>query len=81
MNSSLWQGKQNINYRKPISKNDSFDVVIIGAGFSGLWSAFHLNQFQPNLKIAILEKEYVDLEQAAEMVDGHLLNIQLQVID
>ena len=59
MNSSLWQGKQNINYRKPISKNDSFDVVIIGAGFSGLWSAFHLKQFQPNLKIAILEKEYV----------------------
>ena len=59
MNSSLWQGKQNINYRKPISKNDSFDVVIIGAGFSGLWSAFHLKQFQPNLKIAIFEKEYV----------------------
>jgi len=59
VNSSLWQGKQNINYRKPISKNDSFDVVIIGAGFSGLWSAFHLKQFQPNLKIAVLEKEYV----------------------
>ena len=59
MNSSLWQGKQNINYRKPISKNDSFDVAIIGAGFSGLWSAFHLKQFQPNLKIAIFEKEYV----------------------
>jgi glycine/D-amino acid oxidase-like deaminating enzyme len=59
VNSSLWQGKQNINYRKPISKNDSFDVVVIGAGFSGLWSAFHLKQFQPNLKIAILEKEYV----------------------
>ena len=59
MNSSLWQGKQNITYRKSISKNDSFDVAIIGAGFSGLWSAFHLKQFQPNLKIAILEKEYV----------------------
>jgi glycine/D-amino acid oxidase-like deaminating enzyme len=59
VNSSLWQGKQNIDYRKPISKNDSFDVVIIGAGFSGLWSAFHLKQFQPNLKIAVLEKEYV----------------------
>lgn len=59
MNTSLWQGKQNITYRKSISKNDSFDVAIIGAGFSGLWSAFHLKQFQPNLKIAIFEKEYV----------------------
>jgi len=59
VNTSLWQGKQNITYRKSISKNDSFDVAIIGAGFSGLWSAFHLKQFQPNLKIAIFEKEYV----------------------
>ena len=59
MNSSLWHGKQKITYRKSISKNDSFDVAIIGAGFSGLWSAFHLKQFQPNLKIAIFEKEYV----------------------
>jgi glycine/D-amino acid oxidase-like deaminating enzyme len=59
VNSSLWQGKQNINYRKSISKNDSFDVAIIGAGFSGLWSAFHLKQFQPNLNIAVFEKEYV----------------------
>jgi len=59
VNSSLWQGKQYINYRKSISNNDSFDVVIIGAGFSGLWSAFHLKQFQPHLNIAVFEKEYV----------------------
>lgn len=59
MNSSLWQGNQNVIYRKSINKNESFDVAIIGAGFSGLWSAFHLKQFQPNLKIAVFEKEYV----------------------
>ena len=59
MNSSLWQGNQNISYRKSINKNESFDVAIIGAGFSGLWSAFNLKQFQPNLKIAVFEKEYV----------------------
>jgi len=35
VNSSLWHGKQKITYRKSISKNDSFDVAIIGAGFSG----------------------------------------------
>lgn len=59
VNSSLWQGNQNVIYRKSINKNESFDVAIIGAGFSGLWSAFHLKQFQPNLKIAVFEKEYV----------------------
>ena len=27
MNSSLWQGNQNISYRKSINKNESFDVI------------------------------------------------------
>jgi glycine/D-amino acid oxidase-like deaminating enzyme len=59
MNTSLWQGKSEITYRSAIAKNDSFDISIIGAGFSGLWSAYHLKQLQPALKIAIFEKEYV----------------------
>jgi glycine/D-amino acid oxidase-like deaminating enzyme len=59
MNSSLWQKGQSINYRQPLSGSKSFDVAIIGAGFSGLWSAYHLKQLQPELKIAIFEKEYV----------------------
>jgi glycine/D-amino acid oxidase-like deaminating enzyme len=59
VNTSLWQGNQKITYRKSISSNDSFDVAIIGAGFSGLWSAYHLKQIQPELKIAIFEAEYV----------------------
>jgi glycine/D-amino acid oxidase-like deaminating enzyme len=59
VNTSLWQGNQKITYRKSISSNDSFDVAIIGAGFSGLWSAYHLKQLQPELKIAIFEAEYV----------------------
>ena len=32
-----------------------FDVAIIGGGFSGLWSAFHLKKLDPSLKIAIFE--------------------------
>ena len=59
MNTSLWQGNQKITYRKSIGANDFFDVAIIGAGFSGLWSAYHLKQIQPALKIAIFEAEYV----------------------
>lgn len=59
MNTSLWQGKSEITYRSAIAKNNSFDISIIGAGFSGLWSAYHLKQLQPALKIAIFEKEYV----------------------
>jgi glycine/D-amino acid oxidase-like deaminating enzyme len=33
------------------------DVAILGAGFSGLWTAWHLLQREPGLRVAILEKE------------------------
>ena len=35
--------------------NSSYDVAIIGGGFSGLWSAFHLLEINPDLSIAIFE--------------------------
>lgn len=31
------------------------DVCIVGGGFTGLWTAFHLSRMQPSLKIVILE--------------------------
>jgi gamma-glutamylputrescine oxidase len=33
------------------------DVLIVGAGFAGLWSAYELKSRQPNLKITVLDKE------------------------
>ncbi len=33
------------------------DVAIIGAGFTGLWTAYYLQRADPSLSIAILEKE------------------------
>ncbi len=32
------------------------DVIIIGSGFSGLWSAFYLKKKHPNLKITVLDR-------------------------
>ena len=37
----------------------SWDVVIVGGGFSGLWTAHHLKEQNPSLNIAILEKSQV----------------------
>ncbi|MFZ0324792.1 MAG: FAD-dependent oxidoreductase [Actinomycetes bacterium] len=32
-----------------------FDIVIVGAGFTGLWSAYYLSRRRPDLRIAVLE--------------------------
>ena len=34
----------------------NFDVVIIGAGITGISTAYWLNQEDPSLKVAIIEK-------------------------
>ncbi len=34
------------------------DVCIVGGGFTGLWTAYYLARAQPELRIAVLEKEF-----------------------
>src|SRR5690349_3817729 len=41
----------------PLSKDIKADVVIVGGGFSGLWTAYHLHERNPNLGIVILEQD------------------------
>jgi glycine/D-amino acid oxidase-like deaminating enzyme len=43
--------------RPTLSGSIDVDVAILGAGYSGLWTAYYLLQRQPSLKIAIVEKE------------------------
>lgn len=33
------------------------DVAILGAGFTGLWTAYYLQRLDPSLRIAVVEKE------------------------
>lgn len=33
------------------------DVAILGAGFTGLWTAYHLLEREPSLKVVVVEKE------------------------
>jgi glycine/D-amino acid oxidase-like deaminating enzyme len=43
--------------RAPLSGDLEVDVAIIGAGFTGLWTAYYLQQADPSLRIALLEAE------------------------
>lgn len=41
------------------STAEPVDVAIVGAGFSGLWTAYHLLELDPTLRIVVLEKHHV----------------------
>ncbi len=45
--------------RRPALPGDTTaDVAIIGAGYTGLWTAYYLMQARPDLKVLVLEKEF-----------------------
>lgn len=45
-------------YRAPLPGDIEADVCIVGAGYTGLWTAYYLKEAQPSLSIAVLEKEF-----------------------
>lgn len=54
---SLWSSNSTKHKFEPISPCRSYDVVIIGAGYSGLWSAHHLLSLNPSLSISIVDAQ------------------------
>jgi hypothetical protein len=41
----------------PLAKDANADVVIVGGGFTGLWTAYFLTELDPHLGIAVLEQD------------------------
>jgi glycine/D-amino acid oxidase-like deaminating enzyme len=58
-NLSLWWEaiSRPLTIRPPLDANLQVDVCIVGAGFTGLWTAHALAQSDPTLRIAVVEKE------------------------
>lgn len=55
-----WDGlSAGFGTRPALTDDLSVDVVIVGGGYTGLWTAFELAAADPNLSIAVLEKSYV----------------------
>ncbi|GAA0443227.1 FAD-dependent oxidoreductase [Acrocarpospora corrugata] len=42
----------------PLGGNIRADVAIVGAGYTGLWTAYYLKKADPALRIVVLEKEF-----------------------
>ncbi|HUW77213.1 MAG TPA: FAD-dependent oxidoreductase [Candidatus Nanopelagicaceae bacterium] len=56
---SLWHDTSGEEFtpRRQLDGDIEVDVAIVGAGFTGLWSAYHLLKFDPSLTIAIIESQ------------------------
>ena len=46
-----------LDARPSLPGDADYDVAIVGAGFTGLWSAYYLKQLQPDLRVVVLERE------------------------
>jgi glycine/D-amino acid oxidase-like deaminating enzyme len=56
---SLWLETcdDDLTPRPALPGNISVDVAIVGAGFTGLWTAHHLLRHEPTLRVAVIERE------------------------
>jgi len=45
-------------YRPSLPGDTEADVCIVGAGYTGLWTAYYLKKAAPSLRIVIVEKEF-----------------------
>jgi glycine/D-amino acid oxidase-like deaminating enzyme len=52
---SFWLGLADPDPRPSLGGKQRADVVIVGGGFTGLWTAIHLKEAEPALEVAVLE--------------------------
>jgi glycine/D-amino acid oxidase-like deaminating enzyme len=45
--------------RPQLARSTEADVVVLGAGYTGLWTAYYLLRTNPHLNVAVVEKEIV----------------------
>lgn len=53
-----WDGlPEPITVREPLPGDLDVDVAVVGSGFTGLWTAYYLAEADPDIRIAVLERD------------------------
>ncbi|GAB3484480.1 NAD(P)/FAD-dependent oxidoreductase [Nocardiopsis coralliicola] len=56
---SFWWRDHGTPPRRPALPGPAdYDVCIVGAGYTGLWTAYYLKRARPDMRIAVLEREF-----------------------
>lgn len=56
---SFWMSQVTRPARAALEGDLEVDVCVLGAGYTGLWAAYHLVVAQPGLRVAVVEREHV----------------------
>jgi hypothetical protein len=56
---SYWMTTRDYSPGEPLRKDIEVDVAIVGGGFTGLSSAYHIKKAEPNMRVALLESEVI----------------------
>jgi glycine/D-amino acid oxidase-like deaminating enzyme len=54
-----WDGERTTAPRPALATGETVDVCIVGAGYTGLWTAYYLLEADPSLSVLVLEAEHV----------------------
>ena len=74
--SCYWLARRPVSATMPLLGTERADVAIVGAGLTGLWTAFFLKQLEPSLGVTIVEREV-----AAHGASGRNAGILSETID
>jgi len=57
---SFWWRQEGLpaRTRPPLPGDTTADVCIVGAGYTGLWTAYYLKTIQPDLRVVVLEQRF-----------------------
>lgn len=66
----ITSSQDDLRLRRPLDGDVAVDVAILGGGFSGLWTAFHLLSGNPSLRVAIVERRFAAMARQGAMAAG-----------
>ena len=55
--SCYWLARRKPRAAQPLAGDHASDVAIVGAGFTGLWTALFLRELDPGVSVAVLDQE------------------------